>query len=160
MALPATALQEFFDGTQTELTAGQTVGTLTDGAFSNGTTDIDVIENSDQARAASFVLKCQWATVTGIANTVVNLHARPLNIEVANDAPVPSANNLQHFIQSFVADGDVATSTNTYLIIKEASLIGMGDAQDWEFYLENQTGQTIALLWQLWIRFKGTGPKA
>lgn len=92
---------------------------------------------------ARFVLKLQFSTVTSIENKVIGLYARPLNIDGANNAPAPTATYLEKFIGSFVLQASSA-STDQYLM-----LIGYDLPREAEYYLLNNSGQTVAAGWTL-----------
>jgi hypothetical protein len=92
---------------------------------------------------AVFVLKLQFSTVTSIENKVISLHARALNIDGANNAPVPTATYLEKYIGSFVLQASLA-STDQYLM-----LTGYDLPKEADYYLLNSSGQTVSAGWTL-----------
>lgn len=121
--------------------------------------DITVWTNSDDVKWARFVLKAQWATVTGVANKAINIYARPINIQSTNDPVVPSANNLWECIGGFNIYA-AAAATDYYFHSSLCRLPNMASGQEYEFYIENSTGQTISAGWALWIMPLADGPHA
>lgn len=93
---------------------------------------------------AEFALAATWATSTSIEGRVVNLYARPLDIDGTADAEIPEAARPTMFIGSFVANG---VTTLQYMQLQG------GFARDLPrkaaYYLHNDTGQTISSGWTL-----------
>jgi hypothetical protein len=121
--------------------------------------DISAWTNTDDVPQAMFVLKAQWATVTNVANKLVNIYARPINIQSTNDPVAPSANRLATCIGSFTVYA-ASGSTDYFFESTRCDLPNLKSGQEYEFYIENQTGQTIAAGWALWIMPVTQGPKA
>jgi hypothetical protein len=144
-------------GTLTSIDDGST-SSIADAAFS-ATADISAWTNSDDVPQAGFVLKAQWATVTGVANKPVNIFARPINIQSTNDPVTTGTNRRATFIGSFnvyAASG----ATDYFFESSRCDLPNLKSGQEYEFYLENKTGQTISANWTLWIMPITAGPKA
>jgi hypothetical protein len=132
---------------------------IASGAFSVAA-DVSTWTNDDDAPEAVFALKCQWATVTNVANKVVNLYAKPLNIQGANDPVDPSTNRKGTLIGKFTV---YAASTGTDYWFNSDDICPLPNyqsSQDYEFYLENLTGQQISAGWELYITPKTVGPHA
>ena len=142
---------EFF-GTQTTVTG--TTATVADGAFSV-TGDIVQFTNTDDAPQASVVAMLDWA-VAPDANSSVNLYVRSMNIDSTNDQDVPDANYQNVYVGSFPINDVI---TNQYIPI-DISLPNTVSQQVYEFYIENQTGQTIQASWTLKVTPKTLGPHA
>ncbi|MBI2801245.1 MAG: hypothetical protein HYX63_13370 [Gammaproteobacteria bacterium] len=142
-------------GALTAITTG-TPASISSAAFS-AASDIAAWTNADDAPLARFILKCQWATATGVANKSVILHARAINIDSTFDAVVPSANRLDQIgvFNVYAA----ATATDYYFESTECTLPLLKTSQEFEFYLENQTGQAISSNWALKIMPFTFGPK-
>jgi hypothetical protein len=121
--------------------------------------DITAWTNTDDVQYAYFVLMCQWGTVTNVANKAVNIYARPINIQSTNDPVVPSASNLWQCIGGFNVYA-AAISTDYYFFSSRCRLPNLKSGQEFEFYLENLSGQTISANWDLWIMPETSGPKA
>lgn len=143
-------------GTQDTITTG-TPGSIANAAFSVSG-DVAAWTNDDDAPFGFFVLKCQWATVTGVANKPVHLYARPINIDSTNDPVAPSANRRSQAIGTFIVYA--ASVTTDYYFECVAPLPNSKTSQEYEFYLENQTGQTISSAWALKVTPMAPGPKA
>jgi len=152
MAIGTDALIEFF-GTQDAVT---TAGSSTaDAAF----TSAGQWTNDDDAPEAGAVLIAQWATATNIAGKQINLYARLHNIQSTNDAPAPSATNLNVFLGTFIAPAST-NSTDFYMPLAAGrmKLPNQYTSQVIEFYIENRTGQTIAANWSLYVTPVTVGP--
>ncbi len=147
-------------GTQDEVTSG-TPATIASDAFGKADQGASVNwTNDDDAPLGAAVLKVQFDTSFPTVGTI-GLHAHVLNIEGTNDPGVPSANNPQTFVGSFLIDFDIAADTDFYTYIELFRLPGIGSAQAIDWYLKNEgTGQTIGVSWQLWITPITEGPKA
>lgn len=156
MAIGTDSLIDFF-GTQDSVDDGST-SSVADAAFSVAA-DITTWTNDDDAPACVMVLRCQWATLPTDGSSI-NVYARKLNIQSTNDSPIPSANNMDQYIGSFTVDGDVATSTDAYHVTNWLTLPNHTTSQEYEFYFENQTGQTISASWAAWITPLTKGPHA
>jgi len=135
-------------GTQDTVTTG-TPASIAGGAFSVAG-DVAAWANDENAPLAQFVLHCQWATVTGVANKRVVLYTRLLDIDGANDAVAPSANRKWQPIGAFNV---YAASANTDYWFDSGlcRLPNASASQKYEFYLENASGQTISSGWVLKI---------
>lgn len=155
MAISTNAAIEFF-GTQDTVTAGGGTSAVTDGSFSASG---DVVSggwtNDDDAPMASAVLTCAYATAP-TANTSVNLYARLMNIDGTNDAITPDSNNTHVYLGSFPLDD----TTSTQYIPLDVRLPNQYTSQVYEFYIENNGGQTISAGWTLKITPKAIGPHA
>ena len=154
MAIGADSLIDFF-GTQDSVDDGGT-SAITDGSFSVAA-DVATWTNDDDAPNAVFVLRCQWGTAP-TDGSVINLYGRKLNVQSTNDSPIPSANNLDQYIGTFTVDGDVATATDAYHVTNWLVLPNHVTSQQYDFYLENQSGQTISAGWAMWITPATKGP--
>ncbi|MCC7082181.1 MAG: hypothetical protein IT530_16030 [Burkholderiales bacterium] len=142
-------------GAQASVDDGST-SAIASGAFSVAA-DIAAWTNTDDAPMAALVLRCQWATVTGVANRAVNVYVRLLNIQGTNDPVSPGVNRFGTYLGSFTI---YAASANTdYYFDARVELPNMQSGQEYEFYLENQSGQTISAGWALWVTPVTDGPK-
>jgi len=148
-------------GTQT-LVSAASPSSVASAAFSaSGDVASSGWTNTDSVPFAAFALKCQWATVTGVANKVINLYARAMDIQSTNDAVQPSANRKGTLIGWFVVYA-ASTGTDYWFNIEGGyvPLPELAEGQVYEFYLENLTGQTISANWALYARPLTRGPKA
>lgn len=144
-------------GSQASVDDGST-SSIANSAFSVAA-DITAWTNSDDVPCATFVLKCQWATVTSVANKAINIYARPINIQSTNDPVAPGTNRLAQCIGSFTVYA-ASTGTDYFFDSPICRLPNQKSGQEYEFYLENLTGQTISSSWAMWITPMTQGPKA
>ena len=144
-------------GTQDDL-AGTATTTVVDAAFSiiNATTGLNSWTNDDDAPMASVTLLADWNTTAPDVNSSVNLYVRPLNVQSTNDGEVPDANHQHHYVGSFPTN-DVLT--NQYITI-DITLPNYATSSEFEFYIENKTGETIQAGWGLWVTPKTIGGAA
>lgn len=149
MAISTDSLIEFF-GTQDTITGSG--ATVADGAFGAAAT---TWTNDDDAPMASIVLDCSFTTAP-TANTSVNLYLRPLNIQSTNDQDVPDA-NFQHVYAGSFPLNDVTTQQWCQIVI---TLPNNAASQQYNFYIENNGGQTMDSDWDLHITPKTYGPHA
>lgn len=156
MAIATNDLIAKFDGTLDSIDDGST-SSISSAGFSVAA-DINAWTNSDDVPYARFILKCQWGTVTSVANKIVALHARPINIDGTDDPVAPSANRLMQ-IGSFNVYA-AAGSTDYTFESTLCELPALKSGQEYEFYLENLTGQTISAGWTLKLMAITFGPKA
>lgn len=143
-------------GSLTSIDDGST-SSIASAAFSVAA-DISAWTNSDDVPYARFILKCQFATVTSVANKAVVLHARPINIDSTNDPVAPSASRLMQVGAFNIYAAAITTDYYFESSLVELPLLKSG--QEIEFYLENLTGQTISAGWTLKIMPLSYGPKA
>lgn len=155
MAIGTGAAIEFF-GTQDTVTAGGGTSAVTNGSFSAAA---DVVSggwtNDDDAPLASVVLTCAYATAP-TASSAVNLYARLMNIDSTNDAITPDADNTHVYLGSFPLDN----TTSTQYIAIDVRLPNTYSSQVYEFYIENDGGQTMSAGWTLKVTPKTYGPHA
>ena len=151
MAISTDSAVEFF-GTQDTL--GTSSATVADAAFSVAS-DLSTWTNDDDAPRASVTALIDYAVAPDV-NSVVNLYLRLLNTQSTNDNEIPDANFTHTYVGSFPVN-DV--TTNQYVTI-DISLPNGKSSQEYEFYIENQTGQTIQAGWDLYVTPKTIGPHA
>lgn len=156
MAISTNDLIDKF-GTQDTVTTG-TPGSIASAAFSVAG-DVALWTNDDNAPLAVFSLTCQWATVTGVANKAINIYARVMNVDGTTDPVAPGTNRKWQPIGAFLVYA-AATTTNYTFDSAACRLPNASASQDYEIYLENQTGQTISSGWTLKVTPLTQGPKA
>ena len=149
MAIATDAAIEFF-GTQTTL--NNTTAAVADAAFSVAG-DVNSWANADDAPQASMTLLANFS-VAPDANSSINLYAKLDNIQSTNDQDVPDANFQHTYLGSFPLN-DVTTAQYINIGI---SLPNTYTSQAYIFYIENQSGQSLPLGWDLFIRPKTIGP--
>jgi len=156
MAIGTKSAIEFF-GTADAL--GNTTSSVANDAFSDGTNDLDAWTNADDAPLAIFALEFTTAT-TGDAGSTIGLYARPLNIGNAGteDSEVPDANFGHIYLGSF-PHNNPSTSAQTATFGK-VSLPNVITSQIYNFYIQNNTGQTISAGWELTVTPVTYGPHA
>lgn len=151
MTIATDAAINFF-GTQDAL--GTSSGTVADAAFSVAG-DLSTWTNDDDAPQASVTALIDYAAAPD-ANSVVNLYLRLLNTQSTNDQEIPDANFTHTYVGSFPVNN---VTTNQYITI-DISLPNSKTSQEYEFYIENQTGQTIQSGWDIYVTPKTIGPHA
>lgn len=87
-----------------------------------------------------FSLSCAFGTAPA-ANSVVYLYARPLNFDGTNDAIAPSANFRSKYIGTFLIANQTAT--------QYSYCVGRNLPKEADYYIFNDTGQTISAGWTL-----------
>ena len=151
MAIGTDAAIHFF-GTQDTL--GTSSAAVPDAAFSIAS-DLSTWTNDDDAPMASVVLLADY-TAAPDAGSVINLYLRPLNIQSTNHQDIPDANFLHTYVGSFPVN-DVTTAQ--YVAI-DITLPNTVTSQQYEFYVENQTGQSLPAGWDIYVTPKTIGPHA
>ncbi len=150
-----TSVEDF--GAQT-LCNVATPGTVADTDFSVQS-DCVTITNTENAAHASFVLAAAMATAVPVAEkTPIHLYCRLLNVKGTDDEEIPDGDNHDgHYLGTFYYSNNVAVDTLQYMSIPDAPMPNGKAAQEYEFYINNETGgaQPIKTDWDLWITSKG-----
>lgn len=142
MAIDAGNSIHFF-GAQDSL--GTSSATVADDSFSIAS-DLSTWTNDDDAAMASIAAFFDYA-VAPDSNSFISLYVRPLSIDTTNDQEIPTATFQHTYVGSFsVSD----VTTNQYSLIHIA-LPNNVTSQQYEFYIHNQTGQTIQAGWDLHV---------
>jgi len=136
---------------------GTTTSAVTDASFSDGVNDLLALTNDDDAPLAFFVLEFTCATLPTVGSTI-DLYARPLNIGSAGteDAEVPDANFLNMYLGSFPVNDVTTAQTVTFGMVGLPNVI---TSQIYNFYIQNNAGQTISASWELIVTPVTYGPK-
>lgn len=151
MAISTGAAVEFF-GTQDTL--GTSSAAVANAAFSIAS-DLSTWVNDDDAPMASVTLLANFA-VAPTANTSVNLYLRLLDVQSTNDGTVPDANFQHTYVGSFpLNDSNIAQ----YITI-DIGLPNAKTSQNYEFYVENSSGQSLPAGWDIYVTPKAIGPHA
>ena len=151
MAITTDAAVHVF-GTQDTL--GTTSAAVADDAFSIAG-DLSTWTNDDDAPQASVILLANFS-VAPTANTAINLYLRPLNVQSTNDGDVPDA-NFQHMYAGSFPLNDVTTAQ--YILI-DVALPNTKTSQEYEFYVENKSGQSLPAGWDIYVTPKTIAPHA
>ena len=151
MAISTDAAVEFF-GTQDTL--NDTTASVADAAFSVAG-DVVSWTNDDDAPQASITLLANFS-VAPDTNSSINLYAKLDNIEGTNDQDVPDSNFQHTYLGSFPLNN---VTTAQYINIG-ISLPNTKTSQEYIFYIENKSGQSLPLGWDLFITPKTLGPHA
>lgn len=151
MTIETDAAIEFF-GTQDTL--GTTSAAVADAAFSIAG-DLSTWVNDDDAPQASVVLLANFS-VAPDANSSINLYLRALDVQSTNDQDVPDVNFLHTFVGSFPLN-DVTSAQYINIMI---SLPNNATSQNYEFYVHNQSGQSLPAGWDVFVTPKTIGPHA
>ena len=154
MAIGTNDLKDKF-GTQDAVTT--TGGSTADAAF----TSAGQWTNDDDAPEAAALLVAQWATATSIAGKAINLYARVHNILSTTEAAAPSATHRVVYLGTFIAPASTAATDFYMPLVKgRMALPNYYTSTIIEFYIENQTGQTISANWSLYVTPITQGPSA
>ena len=151
MAIGTGAAIDFFN-TQSDLDS--TSGSVTNGALSVAG-DLNTFTNSLDAREASFILESTFIVTPTVGSSVI-LIAQLLDIEGTNDASVPTANYLQIPLGAFQVK-NVTTIQRIPLIV---SLPNNNSGQIYQFFIQNNAGQTMSAGWTIFETAKAVGSKA
>ena len=151
MAISTGSAIEFF-GTQDTL--GTSSAAVADAAFSVAG-DLSTWTNDDDVVSASVTLLANFS-VAPTANTSVNLYLRLLDVQSTNDGTVPDA-NFQH---TYVGSFPLNDSTVAQYITIDIGLPNSVTSQQYEFYVENQSGQSLPAGWDIYVTPKAIGPHA
>lgn len=151
MAITTDSAIEVF-GTQDTL--GTSSAAVADDAFSIAG-DLSTWTNDDDAPQASVVLLANYSSAPD-ANSSINLYLRPLNLQSTNDADVPDANFQHVYVGSFPLN-DV---TSAQYISIQIPLPNNVTSQDYEFYVENKSGQSLPAGWDIYVTPKTIAPHA
>ncbi|PCJ26700.1 MAG: hypothetical protein COA94_04705 [Rickettsiales bacterium] len=131
----------------TDVADDTSTSAIVDGVMSVAA-DITAWTNDDDAPFANFILNWQSAATTLTGN--IFLHVRPINIDGANDSPIPTTADPIGRAGVFEIDGAKAINTDhPYLASIDLRPFTMKTSQEFEFYLFNNTGETIAANWDL-----------
>ena len=128
------AVEEF--GTQTAVIT--TAGTVS-GTAITPSSDSTTFTNTDNAVSAAFVFVGSY-TVAPDLNSSVDLYAQLLDVQSTNDTVEPTATYLNQYISSFPLID--ATGSQTLSII--AGLPNVKAAQQYNFFIVNNAGQTLS----------------
>lgn len=151
MAITTDAVIDVF-GTQETL--GTTSAAVVDDAFSIAG-DLSTFTNADDAPEASVILECNFS-IAPTVNRTINLYLRLLNIESTNDQTIPSANFTHKFVGSFPLD----PGTSAQFIPIDITLPNTKTSQEYEFYVENKSNQTMPAGWDIHVTPKTIAPHA
>ena len=149
MAISSGTAVNFF-GTQDAL--GTSSAAVANDAFSISG-DLSTWTNDDDAPQASVTLLCNFS-VAPTVNSSLNLYARLLDVQSTNDNTTPNANFQHRYLGSFPLND---STVDQYISI-DVSLPNAYASQQYEFYIENKSGQSLPLGWDLYVTPKTIGP--
>ncbi len=152
MAIDTDAAIEFF-GTQDSL--DDTSGSVAADTFS-AASDLLAWTNDDDALQASVVLEANFS-VGPDDNSSVALFAQVLNVQSTNDPLVPTATYQDKYLGSFPVKN---TTGNRFSNPQMISLPNNITSQIYQFFIQNNAGQTISAGWDIHITPKAIGPHA
>ena len=137
-------------------TLGTTPATVVNGAISLAS-DLSEWTNDDDAPMASVVLEFATST-TGTAGTTIDLYIQQLDLISTNDAEAPDITNfLTGYAGSFMHNNPSTAVQYAQLMV---SLPNNKTSSVFNFYIVNNTGQTIADTWDLTVTPVSYGPAA
>ena len=104
--------------------------------------------NTDDAAEIQLILMFQHAA--GSISGAINIHVRPIEVDGTNDTPIPTTADQLGYAGSFVLDASQATATDTFYTAKiPLTPFSTKSQQKYEFYLLNDSGQTMSAGWDL-----------
>lgn len=142
---------EFF-GTATAL--GNSSSAVATTAFSVAA-DVNQWANSLDALYASIVLSCTFS-VAPTEGATIDLLARLIDVVGTGDMQVPASTWPKEYMGTFL----LAPNTSIQYIPIEIALPNVKTAQIYEFYVRNNSTQSLPAGWDLQITAKAVGPKA
>lgn len=152
MAIGTDSRINFF-GTQDELSIGTGTALIASGNWSNGTTDIPAWTNDDDADEASITFKGTLASAAS-AGKYIDVYVRKINvINTTDDDLAPDDDFKQIYLGSFAMDVGTAQ-----LLTIDIPLPNYKTSSEYEFYINNGSGQQLNADWELWITPKTDGP--
>ena len=151
MTIGTDSAVDFF-GTQDSLDSSS--ASVADAAFSV-VGDLVAWVNDDDAPQASIVLEATFGSAPD-TNSSVALFAQLNNVQSTKDQLAPTANYQHTYIGSF----PVKNVTSAQFITIPASLPNNGTSQSYNFFIQNNAGQTISAGWDIHITPKTIGPHA
>ena len=153
MAIGTDAAIHFF-GTQDIL--GTSPATVVDGAISLAS-DLSLWTNDDDAPFANIILEFETDT-TGDADSTIDLYMQQMNIVSTNDEEAPDVTNFLHTYVGTYYHNNPSTAVQ-YGVVTVA-LPNTKTSSVYNFYIVNNTGQTIAATWDLTVAPFALGPHA
>lgn len=138
----------------TQDTLGTSSAAVANDAFSIAG-DLSTWTNDDDAPQASVTVLANFS-VAPTASTALNLYLRPLNVVSTNDGDVPDANFQHIYVGSFPLN-DVTTAQ--YITI-DIFLPNTKTSQEYEFYVENKSGQSLPAAWDMYVTPRTIAPHA
>jgi len=138
----------------TQDTLGTSSSAVSDGSFSVAG-DLSTWTNDDDAVMAQVILEANFS-VAPDASSYANLYLRLLNIESTNDADVPDGNFAHVFVGAFPLN-NVTTAQYCPITIP---LPNTKTSQEYEFYVENLSGQSLPAGWDIHVTPVSYGPHA
>ena len=124
------------------------------GGFSLST-DLLQYTNTVNALEANMVLTATFASPP-TANTSVSLFARLISVQSTNSEQVPDANFQETFLSAFALNDAAGLQAKAV----DISLPNSKSGQVYEFYVQNNAGQTMSAGWALHITPKAINAKA
>lgn len=141
-----------FVGTQDGL--GTSSAAVANNAFSIAG-DLSIWVNDDDALSANLVLLANFSVAPDV-NSVINLYLRPLGIEGANNATIPEADFQNVYAGSFLLND---TTVAQYIPLSIDLFRTMyNTSQQYEYYIENKSGQEIPAAWDIFVLPTAIGP--
>ena len=151
MAIGTDALVDFFGSLDA---LDDTSGSVADAAFSVAG-DLLAWTNDDDAPQASVTFEGDFAAAVDAGSTVT-FYAQLLNVVSTNDNEVPDA-NFPHIILGYFPLNDVATAQ---FITIRINLPNAKTSSEYQFFIQNNSGQSLDAAWNIHITPISPGPHA
>lgn len=141
-----------FGGTQDSGLATASAAVAAGGVFSIAL-DLSTWTNSDDTLTGFLILLTNYS-IAPDDNSSIPCFIRPLNFQGTNDAEIPSAIMQQGRIGTFAVNA-VITAQYSWI---EFSIPFFKTSGEFEFYIQNNTGQEIPAGWDLFPTSTAPGP--
>lgn len=139
-------------GTQKTLEANGAIAANDTMILANDSSYVRNAIGHDDAPDGKFVLSFTIG-VAGTANTLIDVYVRRLNMDGTNNAQAPTTSFKQEWVGSFKYNNAVTG-------IQYAEFDAKNLPADGDYYINNNTGQSIAAGWTLKVTPKTIGFKA
>lgn len=140
------------DGTIEEFGTRDALDDTTTSAVSDANMSVqgDVTEWTNTDDAAEIQLVLMFQHPAGSISGSINVHVRPIEVDGTNDTPIPTTADQLGYAGSFQLDASQATATDTFYTAKiPLTPFSTKSQQKYEFYLFNDSGQTMSAGWDL-----------
>ena len=140
------------DGTIEEYGTRDALDDTTTSAVSDANMSVqaDAAEWTNTNDAAEIQLILMFQHPAGSISGSINVHVRPIEVDGTNDTPIPTTANPLGHAGSFQLDASQATATDTFYTTKiPLTPFSTKSQQKYEFYLLNDSGQTMSADWDL-----------
>lgn len=152
MAIGTDAAINFY-GTPVKL--GNTTSAVVSTEWSDGTNDLDLWTNSDDAPQAAVTFEGTLGSAAA-AGLYIDLYVRKMNtIDTTDDDSLINDEFKHQYLGSFPMDEDTAQRYTLQIAVPNYKT-----SSEFEFYINNKSGQSLSSGWELQITPVTVGPHA